>query len=343
MIYQCPGVSGYNTPFCYSIDNMPSTEFTGLVSGRHVVTVTDTLDCGYKDTIIVTRIDGPQRINVTITSSGCASADGEVKIDSVTDGTAPYKFALDPSSPAAATIYANLTSGSYRLTVADSAGCTLQTSVNVPQATPPSGAAIELSAAHCGLQDGAIKVISVTGGTAPWLYSTDSVHFNSQNITGLPSGNYRLFVKDDRGCVFVKTGLHIDSVAGPSNVRLNVVDALCGRENGTVNTLGVEQGSAPFVYAIDTGAYKSASTINQVAPGTHLLSVKDSRGCGYQKAFSVQYRPPNQFTLIPYDTLVCYYQPVTLTLHGDIDSIQSIRWTVPRFIFICAPISQKMV
>jgi len=58
--------------------------------------------------------------------------------------------------------------------------------------------------AACGLHNGSIQFVNITGGTPGYLYSIDNgLNFSDQNIFGnLTSGLYNLVVKDRNGCEF---------------------------------------------------------------------------------------------------------------------------------------------
>ncbi|MCF2445378.1 gliding motility-associated C-terminal domain-containing protein [Dyadobacter sp. CY345] len=46
-----------------------------------------------------------------------------------------------------------------------------------------------------------VMTVLATNGAEPYVYSLDSVTFQSSAIFNLPAGNYRVFAKDDNGCV----------------------------------------------------------------------------------------------------------------------------------------------
>jgi len=60
--------------------------------------------------------------------------------------------------------------------------------------------AFSITDATPGLNDGAVK-INVSGGNSPYLYSLDSVTFQSNStFTELDTGTYKVFITDSNGC-----------------------------------------------------------------------------------------------------------------------------------------------
>jgi gliding motility-associated-like protein len=97
--------------------------------------------------------------------------------------------------------------GLYTLTVTNPQnGCTATDNVNVVAVPPPSFEPTLLQP-DCHNQNGMLDFGSVSGGAAPFRYSTDGGQsFSNQNLTAsLPSGAYTLVVQDALGCTAVET------------------------------------------------------------------------------------------------------------------------------------------
>jgi len=94
--------------------------------------------------------------------------------------------------------------GVYQLQVTNEENACIGTDEVVVILDPdvPTGAAIELTPIVCaGDNDGHLIVESVTGGSAPFMYSLNGSPFSSQNsFSGLSAGQYLLTIEDLNGC-----------------------------------------------------------------------------------------------------------------------------------------------
>lgn len=138
------------------------------------------------------------------------------------------------------------------------------------------------------LSDGAIAV-SITGGAGPFTYSTDNVNFQpSGTFTGLPAGDYSVYLKDASSCVIESFA----KIYEPSAIQLNssVNPETCeGQQNGSIN-LAISGGTAPYTYTW-TGANGSGSSLTGLAGGDYSVAVKDSRNCSKSESFSIGSTP----------------------------------------------------
>ncbi len=95
--------------------------------------------------------------------------------------------------------------GAYVLQVTDARnGCVAYDTTLVAAADRIDAAFFFTDSVSCyGLSDGAIRVEGVEGGTAPYAYSIDKVHFSTDFMfTHLPAGTYPLSVRDSLGCLW---------------------------------------------------------------------------------------------------------------------------------------------
>lgn len=77
-----------------------------------------------------------------------------------------------------------------------------------------------------------------------------------------------------------------DDPSGPDCSTLNVTIPLanitaptgCNTNDGQIIAVG-SGGSESYQYKIGSGAYQSSATFTNLAPGTYLITVKDSKGC----------------------------------------------------------------
>ena len=100
---------------------------------------------------------------------------------------------------------ADLTDGTFTLTVADDNGCIATTSVSLTD--PDNGPAIAYNATSdtlltCnGDADGNINIdVTLLGGATSATYDWNSGTYSTEDISGLPAGNYTVTITDNNGC-----------------------------------------------------------------------------------------------------------------------------------------------
>jgi hypothetical protein len=263
-------VQGGQSPYLYSIDGAPSvatSSFSGLDSGKHIVTIQDQNGCTWRDTSLVGRIKGPQKITLSTLPTGCTVNDGSIKIETVNGGIAPYNFALNnvPGSD----LFTALAAGNYTISATDATGCSLQMPVEITKSIPPQSATVIPSADHCNSGIGSFEIINVIGGSSPFSYSLDNTNFSINNIIpGLATGMHKLYIRDNRGCVYEQTGLQIQNVSGPTAVQTNIVHAVCGNTTGTLSVTNVNGGVAPYLYTMDAGIATSNTVFTGLTAGS---------------------------------------------------------------------------
>lgn len=184
----------------YSINGttyQSSNLFSGLAGGTYNIFVKDGNGC-IKTTSAV--IYEPSIINVSsniynITCSG--GNDGVIDI-TVTGGTPTYYYAWSNASHNEDNF--NLTAGTYTVVISDENRCSLVKSFTITQPANPlvvNGAVTDATGSIAG--NGAID-ITMTGGTAPYVYSWSN-GATTQDISGLNPGPYLVTITDVNGCI----------------------------------------------------------------------------------------------------------------------------------------------
>jgi len=167
-------------------------------------------------------------------------------------------------------------SGTYTVsfTITTDMGCnfTKTSSVTV---NDPLSASVTITDVSCnGGSDGAIDVLSVTGGTAPYTYTLDNLA-TGVPITGLTAGTYSVTVTDVIGC----TDTASVTVTEPDLLIASVVatDVSCNGANDGAVDLTVTGGTAPYTYLWDNGA--TTEDMTGLATGNYSVTVTDANGC----------------------------------------------------------------
>ncbi|MER3464032.1 MAG: hypothetical protein C4329_06065, partial [Chitinophagaceae bacterium] len=116
-----------------------------------------------------------------------------------TGGTPAYQYSINGTTYQASNSF-NVAAGTYTVYVKDANGCVQSVAnVNVTQPNALGTPTVSKQDAIC-TGNGSITV-TITGGTAPYSYSSDGVTYQSSNILSVPQGTYTVYVKDANGCI----------------------------------------------------------------------------------------------------------------------------------------------
>ncbi len=174
-------------------------------AGTYQVTATDNNNCIASSEIF---IDDPQiEIELTTFDLTCfESADGIIRIDSVTGGTAPYLFKLNDSPFILDSTFDNLSAGTYLLEVQDAQGCIEFVNIELIQPGPISIVGEDNYSVTLGTS---IDIMIGTNAVSPqisWSPSNflDCTDCFENSITPANSISYEVVVTDGTGCTAIK-------------------------------------------------------------------------------------------------------------------------------------------
>ena len=194
-------------PYTYRIGTIrpfvSDSIFTGLRVGKYRITIYDAKGCaGISDQITLTQ-SYALAYSFAATDALCyGNLTGSFYINA-TGGIAPYKYKLGSTGIFDSVhSYANLRGGTYRVTVKDSLGCTINAGPIVVGQPAQVRATYTKTDETCpNRKDGTITMTDSVG-TSPFVYKYGTVGtYNSTNtFTGLRAGSYRIFVRDANNC-----------------------------------------------------------------------------------------------------------------------------------------------
>jgi len=128
--------------------------------------------------------------------------------------------------------------------------------------------------ADCGQKNGQIQGIT-TNGTGPFEFSIDGLNWQaSPNFTGLPPGNYTVWLRDQTGALVSVTPEVKDNCPMVTAV---ASDAFCGNNDGSITATGIG-GRTPYTFSRDGVNFQSSPTFSPLAPATYTVWVKDADG-----------------------------------------------------------------
>jgi len=272
------GVLPYN--FLWS-DNQVTEDAIGLGAGTYMVTVTDGIGTQVTKTYIIdepTQITGDDRVLMNPSSETPINCDGQVVIENVMGGQAPYTYIWSSGETGDTAI--ELCTGLQSVMITDALGCVeviefnLTTDVEAPLAI----AAAAVDNIDCsGDATGAISP-NVVGGVSPYdyLWSTGDI---TANIGGLLPGTYSLTVTDMDGTA-IDTTFMIEDAEPITTTFETTPESIPGAGDGCA-TVFVQGGSSPYIYQWNNPSNGGCNTAQccDLEAGTYFVVIQDANEC----------------------------------------------------------------
>lgn len=277
--------SGGTAPLLYSLDGSSYGQgdvFAGN-AGTYTLYVKDANGCiaTQSTTIGVSCL----KLSLTTKDASCGQDDGQINV-MASDGRPAYEYSIDGGANwQTGTVFGGLAPGDYTVFGRDADG--LLSSATGHLARVCITGTVAVLDASCGQNNGTISVMA-SGGTSPYTYSTDGVHFQGEALlSSLAPGNYIVSIKDAQGFSGVASA-QVKSIPPPSLSAIPSA-ASCSNNDGRIDA-SVTGGSAPYQFGVDQGAFEAGSAFAGLLSGSHQVTVIDARGC-----------TDNQITVVPLD------------------------------------------
>lgn len=257
----------------YSWSNGSSSALNaGLGAGVYVLVVTDSAGCQQSDTATVNQ---PTALSVTLSTqnnlcfgdaTGSASA-------SVSGGVLPYTYLW--SNGAAVNSIGSLTAGSYTLTITDSNGCVLDTSLMLSQPAMLALTVDSLADLLCFGDSSGYAEVSASGGTGSYSFSWSDGGSGSIRAD-LSAVGYSVTVTDANGCEDLGAFL-----LGEPAVLTAAVDSVAGNPcfGDSLGAILASAGGGTGAYTFNWSNGQQGALISGLPVGTYTLTVTDVNGC----------------------------------------------------------------
>jgi hypothetical protein len=262
--------SGGSGAYTYRWPNgQTGAQVSGLRAGTYRVTATD----GSTQAITSAVVAEPTAIAVSFTKTdpGCSGENTGSIAAAVSGGTGPYSFVWSNGVRQAA--IANLTPGSYSVTVSDQKSCVQTATTSIVSGQMPDFSIVQKNISCFGGNDGELSVSGQSlSGSFSYRWSTGAT---GASVRNLAAGAYSVTVSHSSGCETVRQV----QLAQPEELRVTLQggDVLCvGTATGSVAST-VSGGRSPYRYLWSNGS--QGTTLSNVSAGTYSVTVSDQNGC----------------------------------------------------------------
>ena len=132
--------------------------------------------------------------------------------------------------------------------------------------------------------------MTVNGGTGPYSYLWTPGGFNTAAVSGLPAGQYTVFVTDANGCQQTATTT-VSNPSTPSVAIASQTNVSCNGANDGAASVSVSGGCGPYTYNWQPygGTANSASSLGA---GNFTVTVTDSNNCSQTQAVTITQPAP---------------------------------------------------
>jgi gliding motility-associated-like protein len=294
--------SGGTGPYQYSIDGIQfypmssgDTHTFTVDSGSYQYYVRDSFGCGAQISNQV-EVEPITPLSLLLnTDAAVVNCSGESTASisaNAIGGLGEYLFTLytDASltnsllGPQASGIFNNLGSGSYWIKVTSVDCEAVSEAVLISEPQPLVVEREEVISASCSGEDDGTITVEVSGGTGNIQYAI-SPNLNQFDVvstfTGLAPGTYQVIAQDSSGC-FMLFDFEI-SEPEPIEIIATATPEVCTDTADGMVELEITGGQAPYWTALNSnqsGDYvQDQMFFSDLTAGTHVIFVRDSRGC----------------------------------------------------------------
>lgn len=274
--------TGGAAPYTYSINGttyQSSASFTGLSAGVYTLYVKDNLGCVKTSTVTINQPSQITWTTTNFTNATCGTnSDGAILLAAV-GGTGSLQYSINGTSWQTSGSFTGLAAGSYTVYVKDANNCQNTATVNISNAGAPTLVINSVTNVTCnGSSTGSI-ILSSSGGTGTPQYSIDGTNYQtSGTFTNLAAGTYSVYVKDQAGCIDVKSVTIIQP--NPLVFTTSTTPVSCYEgSNGSITISTVSGGTGTPVYSLNGTNYQSSNVFNGLAAGTYTVYVRDVAQC----------------------------------------------------------------
>lgn len=277
-------VLGGTMPYSYSVDgkNYQSLNiFSGLAAGSYTLYVKDAQATPATATIAVVLAQPAEfKVSASVIAAPSASGANDMKVlATATGGQAPYNYEMAGYFNTTG-LFANLSGGSYIVIARDDNQCEATTTLWAGNSNNSPSISVEmLRQPLCADSQTGIVKVTVSGGEAPYRYSSDNIMWIESNVVShLGAGQQTIYVKEANGRI---TAVPV-VITAPAPLSLNIA-AIKAASGSTVTdgelVLQAIGGTPLYSYGINDMNYQSLPEIKGLRANTYTANVIDANGC----------------------------------------------------------------
>ena len=250
-----------------------------LSAATYTLTVTDAIGCQTIDSLVLAE---PAAVDVSVSSITdvlCnGGSTGAISVAAIGGTGALYTYLWTPTGSTSSTA-ANLTVGTYTVTVTDQNNCVKAISASI---TEPTILAVSVDTIiHASCYDGFGSAILVaSGGTFPYNYSwaSPAIGQTGGEASNLSAASYTVTVTDTNGCftdinIIIKQPLQVTTSTGPD-------DTICFGQTANLSASAIG-GAGGYYYAWQPSGAITTGTLPATPASTTTYTVVafDQLGC----------------------------------------------------------------
>lgn len=276
-------------PYSYLWNTSAVTQAIGnLTPGWYAVEVTDTSGCMQKDSVQVLSFAGALAISSSqVIDENCGDSLGQITV-SASGNTGPVTYSWSNGESTAS--IDSLTAGSYTVTLTDSIGCTVTSTLVVGNVPPAfSVQSFTVTNATCGTcATGAVNITMNWGGPVPpgatFNWSNGAL---TEDITGVLPGVYTVTVSDGSNCSVTQT-YTVTAPGGLQPEPAATVKVFPNPSKGVFNVAFTpgSSGNANFKVFNTLGELVYDQTLHNVSAGELTIDLSDLKNGVYYLEFN---------------------------------------------------------
>ncbi len=242
-------------------------------------------DVSCADTAFVAIFVSPKMILKVIPTNPSCNAGGGSITANVTGGTKPYSYMW--SNGASTSAISAVKAGSYTITVTDSTGCSVDTTLAITQ---PDSITLSLDAMNvsCNTGNNGALMSIVKGGKPGYNYEWNGTtavglfYSNDPTVANLLAGTYSLKVTDANGCFKTKSITITQPIA--INIAQKLTNNVCFDQKKGEIYVAAGGGVSPYtitwkVNGVVDPSLNGKDTLRNLGTGVYELSLSDANGC----------------------------------------------------------------
>ncbi len=268
---------------------------------------TDFCEAAYDLTILQ---DDPIVITPTATPTVCfGESNGSISL-AVVGGTGPFEYSIDNGTNyQTGTDFVNLSAGTYPIRVRDANNCEQTMNVTVNEPTQLIAEAIQTQTYTCN-QLGQITVGSITptiGGSDNFQYSINGGGWTPPTtgdhiFVDLTDGTYSIRVRDANAISCEITLPNV--IIAPLPTEPTLTTSVAYNCDGTGN-ITVLPSDPSYTYQIGASAFQTNNVFNNIAVGTHTITVNYGSDCTVDTTVVVENGNAFEASITAFENLDC--------------------------------------